>query len=149
MCVCVCVCVCVLCVCAAPTPWTPCWTLTSTSPPPPPPPPRRCPCLSFPSAPPLTPSLVRTCTYVCTVRVKKKPVRTCAKSTVAAVHINSRVNIAYAHARQSSGSCTALCAQRTKSSQSLVRGYSNSRGMGLLERWVVVRVACLPLPVQP
>ena len=27
--------------------------------------------------------------------------------------------------------------------------YSNSRGMGLLKRWVVVRVACLPLPVQP
>ena len=27
--------------------------------------------------------------------------------------------------------------------------YSNSRGMGLLKRWVDVRVACLPLPVQP
>ena len=27
--------------------------------------------------------------------------------------------------------------------------YSNSRGMGLLKRWVIVRVACLPLPVQP
>ena len=52
----------------------------------------------------------------------KKPVRTCAKSTVAAVHINSRVNIAYAHARRSNGSCTALCAQRKKSSQSLVYG---------------------------
>ena len=27
--------------------------------------------------------------------------------------------------------------------------YSNSRGMGLLKRLVVVRVACLPWPVQP
>ena len=30
---------------------------------------------------------------------KKKRVRSCVQSRVAAVHINSRVNIAYAHAR--------------------------------------------------
>ena len=39
-------------------------------------------------------------------------------------------NIAYAHARRSNGSCTALCAQRTKSSQSLVRGTA------IVEAWV-------------
>ena len=39
----------------------------------------------------------------------------------------------------------------TKNEEQLKLGarYSNSRGMGLLKRWVVVRVACLPLPVQP
>ena len=57
-------------------------------------------------------------------------------------------NIAYAPAGRSSGSCTALCAQRTKQPKLGAR-YSNSRGMGLLKRWVVVRVACLPWPVQP
>ena len=39
-------------------------------------------------------------------------------------------NIAYAHARRSNGSCTALCVQRTKSSQSLVRGTA------IVEAWV-------------
>ena len=39
-------------------------------------------------------------------------------------------NIAYAHARRSNGSCTALCAQRTKSSQSLVHGTA------IVEAWV-------------
>ena len=39
-------------------------------------------------------------------------------------------NIAYAHARRSNGSCTALCGQRMKSSQSLVRGTA------IVEAWV-------------
>ena len=38
---------------------------------------------------------------------------------------------------------------KNKEQPKLGARYSNSRGMGLLERWVVVRVACLPLPVQP
>ena len=52
------------------------------------------------------------------VRTSKKRVRSCTQSRVAVVHIKSRVNIAYTHAHRSSG---ALCTQRTKSSQSLVR----------------------------
>ena len=65
--------------------------------------------------------------YMYVQYTSKKPVRTCAKSTVAAVHINSRITF---HARRSNGSYTALCAQRTKSSQSLVRGTA------IVEAWV-------------
>ena len=64
----------------------------------------------------------------------KKTVRTCAKSTVAAVHINSRKNIfAYAHMRTirvSNSLYKAICVQRMKSSQSLVCGAA------VVEAWV-------------
>ena len=53
------------------------------------------------------------------------PKKNSAKSTVAAVHINSCNNIAYTHAltiRLLNGLYTAIRVQRMKSSQSLVRG---------------------------
>ena len=38
---------------------------------------------------------------------------------------------------------------KNKEQPKLGAQYSNSRSIGLLKHWVVVRVACLPLPVQP
>ena len=90
--------------------------------------------------------------YVHVQFMSKKPVRTCVKSTVAAIHINSRKKhcirpcvhyprierFVYSHP------CTKIEEQ-----PKLSLWYSNSRGVGLLKRWVVVRVASLPLPEQP
>ena len=56
----------------------------------------------------------------------KKPVRTCAKSIVAAVHINSRITLRTSmHVDR-----MVLCTQRTKSNQSLVRSTA------IVEAWV-------------
>ena len=41
-----------------------------------------------------------------------------------------------------------LCTKNEEQPKLGVR-YSNSKGMGLLQRWVVVRIACLPWPVEP
>ena len=75
-----------------------------------------------------------------------------ARSIAAAVHINSRKNIAYAHActiRVLNGLYTAICVQKNEEQPKLNSWCSNSRGMGLLKRWVVVCVASLPSPEQP
>ena len=76
----------------------------------------------------------------------KKPVRICAQSRVAAVHINSRLTL-----RTPTHVDRTVLAQPSvhRERRAAKAWYSNSRGMGLLKRWVDVRLACLPLPVQP
>ena len=93
-------------------------------------------------------TFIRVRTYVPQIKMymygtRQKNLSELAQSTVAAVHIYSRVNIAYAHACRSSGLCT-----KNEEQPKLGVQYSNSRGMGLLKCWVVVRIACLPWPVQ-
>ena len=77
----------------------------------------------------------------------KKPIRICAQSRVAAVHINSRITL-----RTPTHVDRTVLAQpsvhREQEQPKLGAWYSSSRGMGLLKRWVDVRVACLPLPVH-
>ena len=91
--------------------------------------------------------------YMYSTCPKKKPVQTCAKSTVAAVHINSRKlkhcirpRTHYLHIEQFAYSH--LCTTNEEQPK-LSSWCSNSRGMGLLKRWVVVLVASLPSPEQP
>ena len=88
------------------------------------------------------------CVRVCTVRVKitcpnlREEYSSCGPYKFTCKHcVRPRTSIErFLH--------SPLC---TKNEEQLKLGarYSNSRGMGLLKRWVVVRVACLPLPVQP
>ena len=78
------------------------------------------------------------------VRTSKKRVRSCTQSRVAVVHIKSRVNIAYTP-RTSIERCPLYT--KNEEQPKLSAQYSNSRALGLLKRWVVVCVACLPWPV--
>ena len=87
--------------------------------------------------------LLRLCAY----SMRQKNLSELARSTVAAVHINSCITL-----------CMPTHVDRMVLAQPSVHKERRAakawctvqqRGMGLLKRWVVVRVACLLWPVQP
>ena len=104
---------------------------------------------------------VHVCTYVCVYRRNYDIVRVCIVYTI---YSRSHKNLSEFARRveQLWSTYNCVCQRmlierflhsplytKNKEQPKLGAQYSNSRGMGLLKRWVVVHVACLPLPVQP